>query len=275
VKRNETNNEVNRMKRLLSFLLIAIFAIPAMGQAVTFGMTEFPLGEDAFPNASECLDPTGCGSSDNILVDATNPLLPQVSAASALIGHRLDLVTIDLDELDEIRLQFPVPIVNQPGPDAYVAQALFIGTLDGLGDAQGINDVGIRFGGSPTWHDLPLADFAGDLGLLGPVYVTYADPELKQDAYAVQERPAPQPPLAGLWFIKPDLSDFGFAPDTEIQEVVIRGSSNLAGSGLDVAIVGNLNSSGSPGPVRVPDVVGQNRTTAEAAIAGAGLAVVR
>lgn len=169
-----------------------------MAQTVTIGMTDFPLGEDAFPSASQCLDPTGCGSSDNVLVDNTQPLKPQVSAANALLGRRMDLVTIDLDATDAIRLQFPEPIVNQPGADVYIGQVLFIGTLDGLGDAQGINDVGVRFGGSPTWHTVTLSEFTGDLEIVGPVFVTYQDPELKQDAYAVQERLPPQSPLAGF-----------------------------------------------------------------------------
>jgi cytochrome oxidase Cu insertion factor (SCO1/SenC/PrrC family) len=229
---------------LLPTLLLVVSS--ALGQTVTIGVTDFPLGENAFPNASECLDAAGCGSTDNVLVDATDPFFSAVSAARALRGHRLGLVALDLDATDEIRLAFPVPIVNQPGADIYAAQVLFINSFDGLGDAQGINDVGIRFGATGAWNDIPLDDFTGDLSLFGPVFVTYQDPELKQDAYGVQERPS-QPPLAGLWFVKLDLSDFGLSADAEVQELTIRGSTNLGNSGLDAVIVGNLKAGGTGG----------------------------
>ena len=230
----------NTISRTLSATLM-LASVAATADPVTIGTTQFALGDDAFPSASACLDPTGCGSPDNKLIDFTLPLMPAVSAARALLGHRLDLVALDLDAIDEIRLEFPVPITNQPGGDIYLAQVVFINTADGLGDAQGINDMGIRFGSDLTWHDITVLDFIGDLELLGPVYVTYQDPEIKQDAYAVQGQPAPAPPLAGLWYAPLDLSEFGFDDGAEIQQLTIRGSTNLSGSGLDLAIVGNLN----------------------------------
>ncbi len=264
----------NMIKQLASVIFLLI-GMPAMAQTVTIGTTNFPLGEDAFPNASECLDTTGCSSGDNILVDNLDPLKRAVSPARALLGHRLDLVALDLDAPDAIRLLFPVPIVNQAGPDVYIGQVLFRGALDGLGDAQGINDVGVRIGASPTWHPFTVDEFTGDLDFVGPAYVTYQDPELKQSSYGLQDRPPPLPPLAGFWFITLDLSDFGFSEGDQVQEITIRGSTNLAGSGLDAAIVGNLNSSQAPGPgsVAVPAVTGLAQAAAEAAIVTAGLTV--
>jgi hypothetical protein len=215
---------------LLDAILLVCSAVPAIGQPIDVGQTSFPLGELAFPDGSACLDPTGCGSEDFSVHDSTHPLKPPVSPAAALLGHRLDLVALDLDGTDEMQLSFPVPIANLPGDDLYVAQALFIGEL---GDAQGINDLEIRFGATATWHVVSLTTFVEDESVL--VFVTYSDPELKQDAY--------YPRIATL-----DLSDFGFAAGATVQQLVIRGSVNLGSSGLDLAVVGNLNEA----PAAVP-----------------------
>ena len=110
-----------------------LLSVTAMAQSVTIGTTEFPLGENAFPNVAQCLDTTGCASGDNILVDNLDPLKRALSPANALLGHRMDLVALDLDATDAIRLLFAVPIVNQAGPDVYIGQVLFFGTMDGLG----------------------------------------------------------------------------------------------------------------------------------------------
>lgn len=233
--------------------LLCSLCVPAFAQTLSIGETDFPLGSDAFPNAASCLDPTGCGSSDNQLIDASDPLFPAVATERALVGQRLDLVTLDLDANDVIELDFPVPIVNQPGDDIYIAQALFINALDGLGDAQGINDIAVQVGDSGSFTTIPLMGFTPDMTMTGPVVVTYADPELKQDAYGVQDR-TPQPPLAGLWYVTLDLSDFGYAADAGISRLALRGSTNLAGSGLDAIAVGNLNSAGTS-VVNEPPVV--------------------
>lgn len=155
--------------------------------------------------------------------DFTDPLISPVSPAAALRGHRLDLVALDLDDGDEMQLSLPVPVANLPGDDLYLAQALFSSEL---GDAQGINHLEIRLGASATWHSISLTRFTEDDSVLA--FVTYSDPELKQDAYYP-------------WMTALDLSDYGFAPDATIAQVVIRGSVNLGSSGLDLAVVGNLN----------------------------------
>jgi len=209
---------------IISVALALLFSTGVGAQTVTIGATDFPLGENAFPNDSECLDTTGCGSEDYNLVDFLDPLLRPVSPANALRGYRLDLVALDLDNTDEIRLSFPAPIVNQDGNDIYFGQAEFI---NALADLQGINDVQIRFPTSMVWHTIGSSQFAEDTSA-GFIIVTYADPELKQDAYS-------------LWFAKQDLSSFGFAPGASISEFYIRGVPNASGSGLDTALVGNLN----------------------------------
>ena len=195
-------------------LALLLFGCSTFGQTVTIGRADFPLGENAFPDTSTCLDATGCGGG-NILIDSTDPLFPQVSASRALLAHRLDLVAIDLDETDEIRLTFPQAIVNQAGADVYVSQALFIGAVDGLGDPVGLNDVGIRFGASGAWNDFAASSFSCDLLLQGPIFVGYQDPEIKFDTYAVQT-PPDSPPVGGLWFITVDLTDHGIAAGANI-----------------------------------------------------------
>lgn len=213
-------------RKIVLFVLLQLLGAPAFAQTVTVGATDFPLGENAFPNVSQCLDPTGCGSEDYRLVDFTDPLLRPVSITRALLGHRLDFVAIDLDSLDAIHLVFPAPIANQNGADVYVAQAAFQAALK---DANGLNEVQIRFGSS-DWHTIPQSQFVRDAGVLPTIF--YQDPEIKSDAYQ-------------LWFATLDLSDFGFAADQTIGEVTIRGVVNASHSGLDAAIVGNLNSSPS------------------------------
>lgn len=207
---------------LIAILLLAPPA-PAAGEPVELGATSLPLGLAAFPDASACLNPTGCGSDDLVLRDATLPLLPPVSPAAALLGHRLDLVALDLEAADEIRLDFPRPITNQAGDDLYLGQARFLSVL---ADAQGLNDLELRFGDSTTWYGIGLSEFAQDARVTPTV--TFSDPETKQDAYQ-------------LWIAQLDLSDFGFAPGAEIDRVFVRGSLNLSGSGLDLAVLGNLN----------------------------------
>jgi hypothetical protein len=204
-------------------LALLLSSVSAFAQPITIGETEFPLGESAFPSASECLDPSGCGSEDNKLIDFSDPLLRPVAAANALLGHRLDLTTIDLDDVDEIHLTFPVPIANQNGVDIYIGQAEF---LADLADVEGLNDVQMRFGSAQDWHTISRSQFARDADVLATVF--YQDPEIKSDAYR-------------LWFVKLDLADFGIAADQTFNTVSIRGVVNSSGSGLDAPIVGNLN----------------------------------
>lgn len=208
---------------LMAVILLLGPAARAMGQPIDVGQTSFPLGLAAFPDASECLDPTGCGSEDLVVHDSTLPPIPPVSPAAALRGHRLHLVALDLDGADAIRLEFPRPIANQAGDDLYIGQAMF---LTQLGDAQGINELEVRLGESMIWHGIDLLRFTRDDSVT-PV-VTFSDPELKQDAYQ-------------LWITRLDLSEFGLAAGATIDRVFVRGTINLGGSGLDLAVLGNLN----------------------------------
>lgn len=218
---------------IVTSLMLWLCGLTVTAQTVSIGVTEFPLGENAFPSDSECLDPAGCGDEDNAVVDITDPLLRPVSAAFSLRGHRPDLVALNLQPADEIRLTFPAPIVNEDGVDLYLGQALFLGDL---ADSEGINDMEIRLSSSTDWHKVEAAQFTADNST--SFIITYADPELKQDTLI-------------LWFTRQDLSDFGFASGDAISEITIRGIINAAGSGLDAAIVGNLNgaAAGNRAPV--------------------------
>ena len=212
--------------RKLAPLALMCASASSIAQGVVIGSTSFPLGERAFPSASECLSQDGCGSEDYRLVDFSDPLLRPVPAIRALLGRRLDLVAIDLDAMDEVRLTFPEPIINRGGDDLYLAQGEFVADL---ADAVGLNDVQVRFGDSPVWHTVPGNVFVPDTGLLPTVF--YQDPEIKSDAYQ-------------LWFAKVDLSAFGLAPDGAVTQVTIRGVVNAGASGLDLSVVGNLNGGG-------------------------------
>lgn len=206
-------------------LIVTALVMPqhANADVVFVGETAFQLGDNAFPNMSQCLDPTGCGNEDILVVDLTQPLFPPVSPATALRGHRLDLITIDLDDADIMRLEFPIPIQNQPGEDFYLGQSFI---LQDFSDAQGINNVELRFDGSPLWQSAALLDHVHDDTIV-PI-VTYADPELKQFAY-------------NLWYTKLDLSNYGFADGQTVAQIDVRGTLNSGNSWLDLAIVGNLN----------------------------------
>lgn len=227
---------MRRASPLLGLFVAASLPTPALG-AVTIGGQAFPHGENAFPSASTCLDPTGCGGEDNVVHDFTHPLIPPVSPANALLGHRLDLVALDLDEFDEIELELPRPLRNQPGADLYLAQAWF---LTGLADAQGLNDLDVSLDDGP-WCAIALTEFAEDTAVSPPI-VTYSDPELKQDAYR-------------LWFVTLDISECGVAEKTLVERVTVRGSVNLGNSGLDLAIVGSLRRKGGCGLLGVEAVV--------------------
>ncbi len=215
------------MRYRLPFLIVLLLSMPfgsqAAAEADVIGATRFPLGENAFPGDAQCLDPTGCGSEDYVVRDITHPLFRPVPAAQTLLGNQLRLVAIDLDENDEIQLLFPKPIKNQDGDDIYLGQANFFGEL---ADSPGINSVEIRFGESVTWHTVDRLQFVADNSVT-PI-VTYSDPEIRQEAYV-------------LWFAAIDLSDFEFPPGVSSNKIFIRGVINGGGSGLDLAVVGNLN----------------------------------
>jgi hypothetical protein len=212
--------------------LSLLLALPAAAQTVTIGMTSFPRGETAFPNFAQCVSPAGCGG--NKVLVGPPPAFNAVAPADALRGHRLDLVALEIDNKDEIRLGFPLPITNEPGDDVYMAQAEF---LADLADPPGTNpvDVQVRFSETGSWHSVSRTGFARD-SAAGLPTIYYTDPEIKSDAYR-------------LWFQKLDLSNFGCAPGETVNEIRIRGG---VGPTLDAVVVGNLNAAGSsenPPPV--------------------------
>ncbi|RIL07556.1 MAG: hypothetical protein DCC71_02735 [Proteobacteria bacterium] len=209
---------------LLAAIALALLA-PHASTAVTIGGTEFPMGELAFPNATECLGPGSCGG-EVIVVDALyDPIAPE----QALLGHALGLVAVDLGSEAAIAVRFPFGVRNLEGPDLYLAQAQFVGDLASLATcgASGAADVDgaeIRLAGETTWHAVPCDAFAEDAAA-DVSYVFYADPEVRSDAYA-------------LWSVTLDLGDLGVAPGASVEGFDLRGSGD---GGFDAAIAGSLN----------------------------------
>ena len=206
------------MRKLLVLLLSVSFAASAAASAVTVGETTFPLGAEAFPTDSQCVG-TGDCIGDVLLLDSS---LQPVAPRTALLGLRLDLVAIDIDDSDVFRLGFSVPIRNLDGADLYVGQAAFAGSL---GD--GVHDVQIRADLAGAWQTVARTEFAADR-LLAPPTVYYADPEIKTDAYA-------------LWFALIDLGRLGIQPGDAITQLELRGVPGTGTGKLDAALVGNLN----------------------------------
>jgi hypothetical protein len=201
-------------------VLVGIAPQAAAGTETRIGSTVFFHGPDAFPNVVQCLDPTGCGGSVFLL----DPQLHPVTARAALLGANLNLVAINVDQTDQFRLSFPVPIRNLYGDDLYLGQAEF---LADLAQAVEVNDIEVRFQGSDEWHTIPASAFVRETALAPPT-VYYSDPEIKTDAYR-------------LWFAKLNLSDFGFQANAQIASLDVRGVA-AAGSATDIVVIGNLNS---------------------------------
>jgi hypothetical protein len=221
----------------LPLLLVALLTgAPVAAQPVTIGATQFPHGEDAFPDAAACVTvETGCGG--NKLLLGPPPGYIPVSFPNALLGHRLDLVALDIDNNDEILLEFPIPILNRPGPDIYLGQAQFTpgGGLDGFGEIKPV-DVQVRFDPAGAWHTVARTGFMVDASVHYVMRtVFYGDPEIKSDTYT-------------LWMIHLDLSDLGFAPDQGITQLRIRGG---LGAKADLVLVGSLNArpAGNQAPI--------------------------
>jgi hypothetical protein len=163
-------------------------------------------------------------------------------------------VALEIDNNDEIRLGFPIPITNEPGDDIYIAQAEF---LSDLADPVGTKpvDVQVRFSDTGVWQTISRTGFVRD-STVGTPTIYYSDPEIKSDAYR-------------LWFQKLDLSNFGFAPGKTINEIRIRGG---VGPTLDAVVVGNLNSRRMPARNRdlngdgMADVLWRHTTTGTVAV---------
>jgi hypothetical protein len=199
--------------------LSLLLALPAGGDVI-IGQTHFPAGELAFPSTVECVAPSGGCAPGNSLLDFNFEF---VTATQALVGHRLDLVAINVDSNDQFRLHFPVPIVNEEGTDLYLGQAEFLATLEQVPE---VNDLAIRLPDSTSWQVIPAGLFAHD-PLAGVTSVWYADPEVKTEAHK-------------LWFATLDLSSYGLESGAEIPYLDVAGSS-LPGSKADLVVVGHFN----------------------------------
>ena len=218
-----------RNLRNLAAALIVSMAVPAMAAPFTLGETTFPRGVDAFPDQVTCLNADEpCGAP---ILFSELPFLSFISPASTLeADHVLDGAYTDLTDEDNLRLDYPVPIANQPGPDLYLAQARYIASDLAL-FAPSINDFGIKFDNAPnTWHTIAADQFVEDAVLPAQSIVFTDGGALEGAAFEV-------------WFNLVELSDFGFAPSASITGLNIRGTNNPANdtAALDVVAVTNLN----------------------------------
>jgi hypothetical protein len=216
---------------ILLFFVASASAARAGGLFI--GETWIPLGGDAFPSRVACLDPEGCGA--EILPLGPPPLFPFRAMADAFgFEHLLEVVAVDLDAGDEVHLEFEVPLRNDPGPDVYVAQAVFAGALS-VGDPTGLAPFFLRLQGGSEWHEIGVQRFEPD-AVLGPRTIYYGDPEIRSDAYR-------------LWFATLDLDELGGVPAEGASILRLRGP-ELQGvpetRGLDAVTVASLRPAPEP-----------------------------
>jgi hypothetical protein len=212
---------LNWVVLIVSMAMLLLDPARATAQ-VTVGETTFPLGLSAFPSDSQCLGPGDC-IDDLMLLDWS---LHFVAPRQALLGLRLDVVAIDIEEQDLFRLTFSRPIRNQLGEDLYLGQACFLASP--LGD--GVHDVEVRAvqdGVPGAWARVAAGEFHMDL-LLPAQTVYYADPEIKSNAYV-------------LWLARIDLERLGVAPGDSSAQIELRGTQDVGSGKLDAKLVGNLN----------------------------------
>lgn len=143
---------------------------------------------------------------------------------------------MDVDH--EIRLDFSYPIVNQPGPDLYLAQAQFLSNRLGFGSAD-VNGFGLKFDKDPTsWRNVSASDFKEDAAFAAKT-IYYTDGSVvESEAYR-------------LWFATVDLSDFGYGLNDSIDAFNVRGADVgiQEDEKLDIVTIANLN---APAVVPLP-----------------------
>jgi hypothetical protein len=215
-------------------LCLVARASAAQAGGLWVGETWIPLGMDAFPVRVACLDPEGCGS--DILPLGPPPWFPFRSVTDAFrFEHLLEVVAVDLEAGDELRLEFDVPLRDEPGPDVYLAQAVFEGALS-VGDPAGLSSFFLKLGGGSDWHEVGGDRFAPDAAL-GYQTIYFGDPEIRSEAYK-------------LWFATLDLGELGAVPAEGSSILLLRGP-ELQGEpetrGLDAVGVASLRAAPAPG----------------------------
>lgn len=194
---------------------------------ITIGETTIPLGEAAFATQVQCVNQDGCGADISPLTPP--PELRFFGSLDTLkADHILDGVFADLNEDEDLQLDFTTPILNQTGTDLYLAQAFFLGNRLGFGAAD-VNGFSLRFDADPTMHSVPASAFVQDSAL--PVQTFYfAEPAVESEAYR-------------LYYAAVDLSDFGFGNGASVSKVFIRGAEvgSQEDEKLDIVAVASLN----------------------------------
>lgn len=204
-----------------------LLGAPPASRAI--GETTLALGDHAFAYRAECVAASGCPL--DIGFNGGPPLFPFLGTTGGLtFEYTLGSIVADMNDEHDWRLDYPVPIVNEPGPDLYLAQAEFVGEL-GLFDTEGIQDFSLHFDNAPGWHTVPATQFVEDQAF-GPhtVYWTDGGP-LESDAYY-------------LWYAVIDLTDYGYAPGESLTGLNVRGPAVPDWPdtvGLDVVTVASLN----------------------------------
>lgn len=200
---------------------------------ISIGEVTLPLGPLAFPRQVQCLSPVGACGGHYYYFEPVPPYR-QLGWGNSLYGENLgEAVFADASDQDDLRLVFPVPVRNQPGPDLYLAQAEFLSGQLGLIDG-GLHPFSIRFRGEASWHTLAPDQFQVDLvePLHGIVTSDAVGGQLVGSLYAT-------------WYHLLDLSDYGFGPSDCVHELNIRGPAVPSWpetAGLDVVAVASLNS---------------------------------
>jgi hypothetical protein len=160
--------------------------------AIVIGDTTFELGIQAFPNSV-------------VQIAGAPPFaFGGISAEQGLIGADIDTGAFNLNNTQIFRLSFPVPIVNQLGPDLYFTDSRF--SSDALD---------FSLDGGATFHRINVNDFL-DTGISSTLRNTGL-------------------PFR-LFAAKIDMSNYGVAAGASISTVVIRGVIES-----DPVVVGNLN----------------------------------
>ena len=230
-----------------SILLLLTTAPAGLAQATQLGGTTLPLGDDAYPSVVECLTVNGiCG--DGISPNSGPPQYEFFGTLQTLLAtHPLDGILVDVDVDQHLRLQFTIPIENQPGPDVYLGQAWFFGNDLGLGAAD-VNGFDVSLDGN-AWSPVAASRFArDDVAGTNPFYYTDGGP-VEGAAF-------------DLWFAFMDLGELGLAAGQQTSELHLRAREvgTQEDEKLDIVAVVSLNEPCAPSGCPQPYCAGKTNS---------------
>lgn len=209
--------------------LMLALAAGASTQPLVIGEVEIPLGDDAFPVLMQCTFGGVCGGDEYVYYAGDGATV--VASDAGLLGLALlDVVISDLTLEDDLRLSFPGTIVNEPGPDIYLAQAHYLSGPLAQDDI--VRDTGLRFCNAPEGVVVPKEAFTLD-ALFG-THTTWIAPT----------GGAPEASVYELWYTLVDLSDYGYLEGEFVPRIHVWTPDTPAEpltAGLDVVAVLKLN----------------------------------